>query len=293
MFAYGQTGCGKTHTMEGKPNPPSERGIIPNAFQHIFDSIDANNIKGKKFLVKASYIEIYNEEVRDLLGDDPKARCEVKENKDGTYIKGLTVNVVKDSNSIASLMVHGNKNRSVGATLMNQTSSRSHSLFMVEVETAEPDEKTPDEAKIRVGKLNLVDLAGSERQDKTKAEGDRLKEATQINKSLSALGNVIAALVRGKVHIPYRDSKLTRLLQSSLGGNTKTIMMAAISPAEDNYDETLSTLRYANRAKNIKNKPKINEDPKDALLREYQDEIKKLKAMLEAQAKGVPIGMWW
>lgn len=137
---------------------------------------------------------------------------------------------------------------------------------------------------LRAGKLNLVDLAGSERQSKTGATGERLKEATKINLSLSALGNVISALVDGRCkHIPYRDSKLTRLLQDSLGGNTKTLMVACLSPADNNYDETLSTLRYANRAKNIKNKPHINEDPKDALLREYQEEIKKLKAILAQQ----------
>lgn len=136
--------------------------------------------------------------------------------------------------------------------------------------------------------LNLVDLAGSERQGKTGAQGVRFREATKINLSLSALGNVISALVEGKgKHIPYRDSKLTRLLQNSLGGNTKTVMIACVSPADDSYDETLSTLRYANRAKNIKNKPKINEDPKDALLKQYQDEIRKLKQMLR---DGVKVG---
>lgn len=144
------------------------------------------------------------------------------------------------------------------------------------------DERGKDH--LRAGKLNLVDLAGSERQSKTGATGERLKEATKINLSLSALGNVISALVDGRCkHIPYRDSKLTRLLQDSLGGNTKTLMVACLSPADNNYDETLSTLRYANRAKNIKNKPRINEDPKDALLREYQEEIKRLKAILAQQ----------
>lgn len=144
------------------------------------------------------------------------------------------------------------------------------------------DERGKDH--LRAGKLNLVDLAGSERQSKTGATGERLKEATKINLSLSALGNVISALVDGRCkHIPYRDSKLTRLLQDSLGGNTKTLMVACLSPADNSYDETLSTLRYANRAKNIRNKPRINEDPKDALLREYQQEIKKLKAILAQQ----------
>ena len=140
---------------------------------------------------------------------------------------------------------------------MNKDSSRSHSIFTIYVETAERDEQ--GEQRIKAGKLNLVDLAGSERQSKTQATGQRLKEATQINLSLSALGNVISALVEGKHgHIPYRDSKLTRLLQDSLGGNTKTVMIAAISPADYNFEETLTTLRYASRAKNIKNKPRVN-----------------------------------
>ena len=175
----------------------------------------------------------------------------------------------------------GNLNRSVGATNMNEYSSRSHAIFLVTVERSKPD---PDsgESHICVGKLNLVDLAGSERQAKTGATGDRLKEATKINLSLSALGNVISALVEGGKgsHIPYRDSKLTRLLQDSLGGNAKTVMVANIGPSKFNYDETLTTLRYANRAKNIKNKPRVNEDPKDAKLREFQEEIARLKAQI-------------
>jgi hypothetical protein len=160
----------------------------------------------------------------------------------------------------------------------SQDSSRSHSIFTVTIECSSG---VGDDAHIRVGKLNLVDLAGSERQSKTGATGDRLKEATKINLSLSALGNVISALVDGRSgHIPYRDSKLTRLLQDSLGGNTKTVMIANMGPADYNFDESLSTLRYANRAKNIQNKPKINEDPKDTMLREYQEEIAKLKAAI-------------
>jgi hypothetical protein len=151
---------------------------------------------------------------------------------------------------------------------MNKDSSRSHSIFTIYIEMSEQVESMENETSFKAGKLNLVDLAGSERQSKTQASGDRLKEANKINLSLSALGNVISALVDGKSqHIPYRDSKLTRLLQDSLGGNTKTVMIAAVSPADYNFDETLSTLRYASRAKNIKNKPTINEDPKDALLK--------------------------
>ena len=198
------------------------------------------------------------------------------------YVKDLTSFVVKSVAEIRQVLEVGKKNRTVGATLMNADSSRSHSIFTITVETSEVLEgEAEEDAHIRVGKLNLVDLAGSERQGKTGATGDRLKEATKINLSLSALGNVISALVDGKsAHIPYRDSKLTRLLQDSLGGNTKTVMVANLGPADYNFDETMSTLRYANRAKNIKNKPKINEDPKDAMLREFQEEIARLKAAL-------------
>jgi hypothetical protein len=240
--------------------------------------------------VRASYIEIYNEQVRDLLGSDAKASKDLKEDPEkGVYVKDLTTVVVKDYGEIEAAIEQGNSVREVGATAMNADSSRSHSIFTAVIETSEklPDAKEDDEPKIRAGKLNLVDLAGSERQAKTEAEGTRLLEATKINLSLSALGNVIAALSLGKKgHIPYRDSKLTRLLQDSLGGNAKTVMLTAVSPADYNFDETLSTLRYANRAKNIKNKPKINEDPKDALLRQFQDEIARLQELL--QAKGIP-----
>eukprot|EP00981_Chlorochromonas_danica_P013799 scaffold6861_cov248-Ochromonas_danica.AAC.2 len=279
IFAYGQT-----HTMEGRPDPPYLRGIIPNSFQHIFEYV--SSAQDRQFLVRASYLEIYNEDIRDLLSKDPKNSLDIKENIDtGVYVKGLTSLVVKNVAEIDHVMQAGKKNRSVGETLMNKTSSRSHSIFTIVVECAENNGE-----HIRVGKLNLVDLAGSERQSKTGATGDRLKEANNINLSLAALGNVITALVDGKsTYIPYRDSKLTRLLQNSLGGNAKTVMCANCGPADYNYDETLSTLRYANRAKNIKNKPKINEDPKDAMLREYQDQIRALKEQLEATKRGVMI----
>merc|ERR1719399_1896575 len=179
----------------------------------------------------------------------------------------------------------GQKNRSVACTLMNNESSRSHSIFTITIETAVTG--ADDKEHIRVGKMNMVDLAGSERQSKTGASGETLKEATKINMSLSALGNVISALVDSKTSfIPYRDSKLTRLLQDSLGGNTKTVMCACIGPVDYNYDESLSTLRYAYRAKSIKNKPRINEDPKDAMIREFQDEISRLKARLQERAQG-------
>jgi kinesin family protein 3/17 len=232
--------------------------------------------------VRASYLEIYNEEIRDLLSKNTANKLELKENPDaGVYVRDLTSYVVKSTRECDKLRDFGAKNRHVGATAMNQDSSRSHSIYTITVESCETREDGT--SAIRMGKLNLVDLAGSERQSKTQASGDRLKEATKINLSLSALGNCISALVDGKSsHIPYRDSRLTRLLQDSLGGNTKTVMVANLGPADWNFDETMSTLRYANRAKNIKNKPKINEDPKDAMLREFQEEIQRLKDQLAA-----------
>ncbi|XDA73246.1 hypothetical protein R6Z07F_003522 [Ovis aries] len=281
IFAYGQTGSGKSFTMQGLPDPACHRGIIPRAFEHVFESVQC--AENTKFLVRASYLEIYNEDVRDLLGTDAKQKLELKEHPEkGVYVKGLSIHTVRSVAQCERIVEAGCKNRSVGCTLMNKDSSRSHSIFTISIEIYAVDERGKDH--LRAGKLNLVDLAGSERQSKTGATGERLKEATKINLSLSALGNVISALVDGRCrHIPYRDSKLTRLLQDSLGGNTKTLMVACLSPADNNYDETLSTLRYANRAKNIRNKPRINEDPKDALLREYQEEIKKLKAILAQQ----------
>eukprot|EP00112_Aurelia_sp_Birch-Aquarium-sp1_P008558 Seg1946.8 transcript_id=Seg1946.8/GoldUCD/mRNA.D3Y31 product="Kinesin-like protein KIF3B" protein_id=Seg1946.8/GoldUCD/D3Y31 len=279
IFAYGQTGTGKTFTMEGVRSDLELRGVIPNSFDHIFTHISRTH--DQQYLVRASYLEIYQEEIKDLLSKDQKKKLELKERPDtGIYVKDLQSFVTKSVKEIEHVMNVGNQNRAVGATNMNEHSSRSHAIFLIYIECSEtgPDE----ESHIRVGKLNMVDLAGSERQAKTGAKGERLKEATKINLSLSALGNVISALVDGKsTHVPYRDSKLTRLLQDSLGGNARTVMVANMGPASYNYEETMTTLRYADRAKRIKNKPKINEDPKDALLREFQEEIAKLKHELE------------
>lgn len=283
IFAYGQTGTGKTYTMEGLKNDHERRGVIPRSFEHIFNHIGRS--ENMQYLVRASYLEIYQEEIRDLLHPDQSLRFELKEKPDtGVFVKDLSTSVCKSAAEIQQLMNTGNQNRTIGATNMNEHSSRSHAIFLITIEMG----SIGDSGGIRVGRLNLVDLAGSERQSKTGASGERLKEASKINLSLSALGNVISALVDGKTtHVPYRDSKLTRLLQDSLGGNSKTIMVANIGPASYNYDETLTTLRYANRAKNIKNKPRINEDPKDALLRQYQEEIGRLKEKL-AQKGTVP-----
>lgn len=286
IFAYGQTGTGKTHTMTGLEGNEEHKGIMPRAFEDIFKSIKGDSNQ-TQFLVRASYLEIYNEEIRDLLGKNPKHRLELHEKPDsGVYVKDLSYYAAKTAQEICDVMSIGIKNRSVGATAMNAHSSRSHSLFQITVERSELG--ADGKQHIRVGKLNMVDLAGSERIAKTQAQGDRLKEAAKINLSLSSLCHVISSLTDPKAtHIPYRDSKLTRLLQDSLGGNTKTVMIANVGPADYNFDETMNTLRYASRAKNIQNKPRINEDPKDALLREYQEELVKLREQLAQINSGV------
>ncbi|KAM9495958.1 kinesin-like protein KIF3C [Clarias gariepinus] len=278
VLAYGQTGTGKTYTMQGEWTEAERRGIMPSSFEHIFTHISRS--QNQQYLVRASYLEIYQEEIRDLLTADHSKRLELKESPEsGVYVRDLSSFVAKNVKEMEHVLNAGNRTRSVGATDMNERSSRSHAIFSVTVECSRPG---PDGRNhICVGKLNLVDLAGSERQSKTGARGERLKEATKINLSLSALGNVVSALADGRgAHVPYRDSKLTRLLRDSLGGNAKTVMVATLGPASFNYDETLTTLRYANRAKNIKNVPRVNEDPKDALLREFQQEIARLKAQL-------------
>ncbi|GMT19509.1 hypothetical protein PFISCL1PPCAC_10806 [Pristionchus fissidentatus] len=282
IFAYGQTGTGKTHTMTGDLEKAEMRGIIPNSFAHVFDHI-AKCGSERTFLVRVSYMEIYNEEVRDLLAKEGQGQnLEIKERTDvGVYVKNLSTVTVSSASHMLKIMEYGNKNRKVGATLMNVESSRSHAIFTVTIESSR------DGGHVTQGKLQLVDLAGSERQSKTGASGERLKEAAKINLSLSTLGNVISALVDNKsTHVPYRNSKLTRLLQDSLGGNSKTVMIANVGPASYNYDESLSTLRYANRAKNIQNVARINEDPKDALLRKFQTELATLRAQLEEDEEG-------
>jgi hypothetical protein len=303
IFAYGQTGCGKTHTMMGVPSDPKEAGIIPNCFSQIFGFIDEKE-KDMRFLVRCSYLEIYQEGIHDLLAEGAgkknhvHKKMELKEDPEkGVFVKDLTQGMVKSIPEIEKAMTYGTANRKVASTAMNADSSRSHSIFTIYIESAE---WVGGEQRIKAGKLHLVDLAGSERSGKTGATGQTQKEGIKINLSLTALGNVIQALVEGKsTHIPYRDSKLTRLLQDSLGGNQKTVMIAALSPADYNYDETASTLRYASRAKSIKNKPIVNEDPKDALLKQYEDEITKLKRLLEQMKSGgsaainpVELGSW-
>lgn len=307
IVAYGQTGTGKTFSMEGVREPSELRGIIPQSFEHIFARI-AEGSKDARYLIRASYLEVYNEDIRDLLNPKNTAKLEIREvrsppgnSKDdgppAVYITNLTSIVVKNIAEMEKLMSIGNKNRSIASTAMNDRSSRSHCIFTITVERSELDASSNDPTSspspspstasqsIRVGKLHLVDLAGSERQSKTHATGARLKEAQRINLSLSVLGNVISALVEGG-HIPYRDSKLTRLLQDSLGGNSRTLMLATIGPHHTSLDESLSTLRYASRAKHIRNRPHVNMDPKDALIREFQEEIRRLRAQLEETEAG-------
>ncbi len=248
------------------PKDPVLKGIMPRTFETIFKSIECDT--KKQYLVRASYLEIYNEEIRDLLSKNGSNKLELKEKDNTVYVKDLSTFVVKNPNDLLDVFNEGTVNRHVGATDMNEQSSRSHSLFTITVESSEVG--ADGKSHIKVGKLNIVDLAGSERQSKTKAEGDRLKEGIKINLSLSTLCHVISSLTDPKcTFVPYRDSKLTRLLQDSLGGNTKTVMIANIGPADYNMEETLSTLRYASRAKNIQNKPRINEDPKDTMIREF------------------------
>eukprot|EP00826_Nyctotherus_ovalis_P022458 TRINITY_DN1740_c0_g1_i7.p1 TRINITY_DN1740_c0_g1~~TRINITY_DN1740_c0_g1_i7.p1 ORF type:complete len:668 (-),score=247.83 TRINITY_DN1740_c0_g1_i7:287-2290(-) len=280
VFAYGQTGTGKTFTIEGYDNPPDMMGVMPRSFETIFSNIQCDNPEQRQYLVRASYMELYKEDIRDLLSPNPKAKLELHEKPDtGVYVKDLIMTVVTSVQELKKIQMIGRKNRTTAETKMNDHSSRSHAIFTITIETSEPG--VDGKPRIRAGKFHLVDLAGSERQSKTEAVGERLEEATKINLSLSTLCHVISSLVDSRSSFtPYRNSKLTRLLQDSLGGNTKTVMIANIGPADYNYDETLNTLRYASRAKHITNKPRINEDPKDAMIREFQNEIERLKAEL-------------
>ncbi|XP_068149566.1 kinesin-like protein Klp68D [Drosophila tropicalis] len=276
IFAYGQTGTGKTFTMEGARGNDELIGIIPRTFEQIW--LHINRTENFQFLVDVSYLEIYMEELRDLLKPKQSKQLEVRERGSGVYVPNLHAINCKSVEDMSRVMQLGNKNRTVGFTNMNEHSSRSHAIFMIKIEMCDTETNT-----IKVGKLNLIDLAGSERQSKTGASAERLKEASKINLALSSLGNVISALAESSPHVPYRDSKLTRLLQDSLGGNSKTIMIANIGPSNYNYNETLTTLRYASRAKSIQNQPIKNEDPQDAKLKEYQEEIERLKRLIAPQ----------
>ncbi|KAK5898928.1 hypothetical protein CesoFtcFv8_008461 [Champsocephalus esox] len=290
VFAYGQTGSGKSYTMMGNPG---DAGLIPRFCEGLFTRIAATTRWDEaSFRAEVSYLEIYNERVRDLLRrkSTQTYNLRVREHpKDGPYVEDLSKHLVQNYSDVEELMEAGNINRTTASTSMNDVSSRSHAIFTINFTQAKFDSEMPSET---VSKIHLVDLAGSERADATGATGVRLKEGGNINKSLVTLGNVISALAdmsqdggntnlkKKAVFVPYRDSVLTWLLKDSLGGNSKTIMIANVSPADVNYGETLSTLRYANRAKNIINKPTINEDCNVRLIRELRNEIARLKALL-------------
>ncbi|ESO87895.1 hypothetical protein LOTGIDRAFT_127149 [Lottia gigantea] len=273
LFAYGQTGSGKSYSMVGYgPN----KGIVPIICDELFKEIASNTKDNKRFEVTFSMLEIYNEQVRDLLAkDNPKGGLTVRQNaKLGMfYVEGLKNTPVGSYQEIEKRMEQGTAARTVASTNMNATSSRAHTVVTITFDQIIKDSIGSETKKSST--INLVDLAGSERADSTGATGDRLKEGANINRSLSALGNVISALAdvsmgKKKVYIPYRESVLTKLLQNALGGNSKTVMIAALSPADINYDETLSTLRYADRAKKIKNQAVVNENPLDKLIRELK-----------------------
>ncbi|XP_050988826.1 kinesin-like protein KIF1A isoform X14 [Labeo rohita] len=303
IFAYGQTGAGKSYTMMGKQEKDQE-GIIPLLCEDLFTKISDNNDNSMSYSVEVSYMEIYCERVRDLLNPKNKGNLRVREHPlMGPYVEDLSKLAVTSYNDIQDLMDSGNKARTVAATNMNETSSRSHAVFNI-IFTQKRHDSDTDNTSEKVSKISLVDLAGSERADSTGAKGTRLKEGANINKSLTTLGKVISALAemdsvpnknkkKKKVEsfIPYRDSVLTWLLRENLGGNSRTAMVAALSPADINYDETLSTLRYADRAKQIRCNAVINEDPNNRLVRELKEEVARLKDLLYAQGLGDIIEM--
>eukprot|EP00076_Gallus_gallus_P043784 XP_025009322.1 kinesin-like protein KIF1A isoform X7 [Gallus gallus] len=297
IFAYGQTGAGKSYTMMGKQEK-DQQGIIPQLCEDLFSRINDTTNDNMSYSVEVSYMEIYCERVRDLLNPKNKGNLRVREHPlMGPYVEDLSKLAVTSYNDIQDLMDSGNKARTVAATNMNETSSRSHAVFNIIFTQKRHDAET-DITTEKVSKISLVDLAGSERADSTGAKGTRLKEGANINKSLTTLGKVISALAemdsgpnknkkkKKTDFIPYRDSVLTWLLRENLGGNSRTAMVAALSPADINYDETLSTLRYADRAKQIRCNAVINEDPNNKLIRELKDEVARLRDLLYAQGLG-------
>ncbi|XP_043529588.1 kinesin-like protein unc-104 isoform X7 [Frieseomelitta varia] len=296
IFAYGQTGAGKSYTMMGKQEEGQE-GIIPQICKDLFRKISRNSNECLKYSVEVSYMEIYCERVRDLLNPKNKGNLRVREHPLlGPYVEDLSKLAVMSYQDIHDLIDEGNKARTVAATNMNETSSRSHAVFTIFFTQQKHDSITGLVTE-KVSKISLVDLAGSERADSTGAKGTRLKEGANINKSLTTLGKVISALAeiatkkkKKADFIPYRDSVLTWLLRENLGGNSKTAMIAAVSPADINYDETLSTLRYADRAKQIVCKAVVNEDANAKLIRELKEEIQKLRELLKQEGIDVQEG---
>uniref|UniRef100_A0AAQ5Z2B6 Kinesin motor domain-containing protein n=1 Tax=Amphiprion ocellaris TaxID=80972 RepID=A0AAQ5Z2B6_AMPOC len=290
VLAYGQTGSGKTFSMGGtytsaQENDPSV-GVIPRVIGRLFEEREKRT--DCEFCLAVSYLEIYNEDILDLLcSSKDKPTISIREDpKDGIKIVGLTERQVFSAHEMVGCLELGNSARTVGSTAMNAASSRSHAIFTITLE----QRRGTDKSDSVVSKLHLVDLAGSERQKKTKAEGDRLKEGISINRGLLSLGNVISALgdeSKKNTFVPYRDSKLTRLLQDSLGGNSHTLMIACISPADSNMEETINTLRYADRARKIKNKPVVNIDPRAAEMKRLKQQVQELQVMLLHARGGV------
>eukprot|EP01063_Lacrimia_lanifica_P022486 TRINITY_DN3005_c0_g2_i4.p1 TRINITY_DN3005_c0_g2~~TRINITY_DN3005_c0_g2_i4.p1 ORF type:complete len:2237 (+),score=915.86 TRINITY_DN3005_c0_g2_i4:640-6711(+) len=286
VFAYGQTGSGKSHTMFGNTAVQEEIGIIPRITHKIFNRTEKEQSSLVRFRVKASYMEIYNERVKCLLNPSLNGESlKVREHPEqGPYVENLTQMEVKSHQEVFRIMHDGNKLRTTAATNMNAHSSRSHALFQLQVSQEILMEDCDEVLSSKTARLNLVDLAGSERASKTHATGTRLQEGANINKSLTTLGQVISSLADGSQgkarHIPYRDSVLTWILKDNLGGNSKTIMIATVSPSSDNYEETMSTLRYAERAKKIVNKAVVNEDQNSALVAALKEEIAKLQTSL-------------
>ncbi|KXZ43594.1 hypothetical protein GPECTOR_86g388 [Gonium pectorale] len=280
VFAYGQTSSGKTHTMRGTPDSP---GLIPLAVAEAFRLIESN--ENREYLIRVSYMELYNEEVNDLLAPE-NTKLPIHESKEnGPYVCGLREDIVTSPEQVLQLLESGETNRHIGSTRMNEKSSRSHTVFRMVVESRAVNAESDDAGAVLVSVLTLVDLAGSERVAKTGAEGIRMKEGTAINKSLLTLGNVINKLSEGALvtgsHIPYRDSKLTRILQPSLGGNAKTAIICAMTPAGCHVEESHSTLRFACRAKRVVNNAIVNEVLSDAaVLKRQAKEIEELKRRL-------------
>lgn len=290
VFAYGQTGSGKTYTMMGSDiADDSSKGIIPRIVEQIFDRIMRSD-GSIEFMVKVAYMEIYMEKIKDLLAPQ-NDRLVIHEDKQrGVYVKGLSEAYVSDVSEVYRALELGGQSRAVAATNMNQESSRSHSIFVIEVA-----QKNVESGSVRSGRLYLVDLAGSEKVGKTGASGQRLEEAKKINQSLSALGNVINALSDGKSsHIPYRDSTLTRMLQESLGGNSRTTLIINCSPSSYNDAETMSTLRFGERAKKIKQRAQINEELSPAQLKAQLKKTQTHVQSLEHYLKALEgeVGSW-
>ncbi|KDO35495.1 hypothetical protein SPRG_00342 [Saprolegnia parasitica CBS 223.65] len=282
VFAYGQTGTGKTHTIQGKLSPLDENaGIIPRSVNYIFEKLQATKCE---YSVRVSFLQLYNEELKDLLGENKKdkpLRLMEDAKRGGVYCQNLEEVTTLTASHVFELLEIGSKNRIMAETLLNDQSSRSHCIFTIRIHSKESN--IPGEELIRSGTLNLVDLAGSECIGRSGARNVRAREAGNINQSLLTLGRVITALVDKHPHVPYRDSKLTRLLQESLGGRAMTTIIATLGPAGDCIDETMSTLDYAHRAKSIKNKPEANQRmTKHVLIKEYGVEIDALRSQLMA-----------